>query len=163
MQSSQQSSGSSSSSGGGTDSEAVTPTSPSHLHSASTWTNWPEPPSSNDPAKTPTGVPPASDRPHTISTAYEKSHARPPLTAQTFEPPEQSVMLEQTSSDGSVSPYAVPCIVPPSDKKKETIYAKMADIKPPPPGPKMRARPVRAPVVPNFNLSQSEQSKYLRL
>ncbi|CAG9821314.1 unnamed protein product [Phaedon cochleariae] len=32
-----------------------------------------------------------SDRPHTISSAYEKGHQRPPLTVYTFQAPEQSI------------------------------------------------------------------------
>ncbi|XP_017093584.2 putative uncharacterized protein DDB_G0291608 isoform X20 [Drosophila bipectinata] len=33
-------------------------------------------------------LPPTADRPHTISTAYEKGHQRPPLTVYTFQNPE---------------------------------------------------------------------------
>ena len=173
--------GSSGGSSGGTDSEAATPTSPSHLsassNSASTWTNWPEPPAAGakadgtkgQPAAS-GGAPPGGDRPHTISTAYERSHTRPPITAQTFEPPDHPRLLEQKSSAASASPYAVPCIVPPSNaqqqqqQQQQAQYAalsrdKMADIKPPHPGPKMRARHVVPPMVPDFNMSHSDQSK----
>ncbi|XP_034652770.1 serine-rich adhesin for platelets isoform X15 [Drosophila subobscura] len=46
----------------------------------STW-----PPHSQDAVDT---LPPTADRPHTISTAYEKGHQRPPLTVYTFQNPE---------------------------------------------------------------------------
>ncbi|XP_020815509.1 homeotic protein female sterile isoform X9 [Drosophila serrata] len=46
----------------------------------STW-----PPHSQDVVDT---LPPTADRPHTISTAYEKGHQRPPLTVYTFQNPE---------------------------------------------------------------------------
>ena len=35
-------------------------------------------------------VPPMTDRPHTISTAYEKGHSRPSLQPYTFAPPHQN-------------------------------------------------------------------------
>ncbi|KAH8372734.1 hypothetical protein KR009_004170, partial [Drosophila setifemur] len=46
----------------------------------STW-----PPHSQDVVDT---LPPTADRPHTISTAYEKGHQRPPLTVYTYQNPE---------------------------------------------------------------------------
>ncbi|XP_026835262.1 AF4/FMR2 family member 4 isoform X7 [Drosophila erecta] len=48
--------------------------------SVSTW-----PPHSQDGVE---ALPPTADRPHTISTAYEKGHQRPPLTVYTFQNPE---------------------------------------------------------------------------
>ena len=133
FQSSLQESGS----GTGTDSGGTTP-SPSYPNStsASTWTNWPDPPGQTlQNQKHPVAN---YERPHTISSAYER-HARPALTAQTFEPPEghkleqqqqiqqnQNQQLQQTQqrstcqtapSTPSPSPYAVPCIVPPKGFK----------------------------------------------
>ncbi|XP_018562926.1 metastasis suppressor protein 1 isoform X2 [Anoplophora glabripennis] len=43
-----------------------------------------------------------SDRPHTISSAYEKGHQRPPLTVYTFQAPEQS--LSQPASPVTSNP-----------------------------------------------------------
>lgn len=58
-------------------------------HAVSTW-----PPHSQD------GVsPPAADRPHTISTTYEKGHQRPALTVYTFQNPE--TIMETTSTAAS--------------------------------------------------------------
>lgn len=183
-----------------TDSNSSTP-SPSHYSgppqtSASTWSNWPDPP--NQPAR------PGSasltlpfDRPHTISTAYER-HARPALTAQTFEPPEVSqvdrpvsatapstpspyavpvtqekpahhlsrhdqahmaIYASASSTTTTTSPYAAPCIVPPP--RPEMKVGETVGHKPPapPPGPKPRIKAVSPPVVPDFNSSQSDQSK----
>lgn len=48
---------------------------------SSTWTNWPNPPA--------TSRADTNNRPHTISSAYEKNHNRPALNAQLFEPPPQ--------------------------------------------------------------------------
>ena len=38
------------------------------------------------------GPPLLSDRPHTISSAYEKGHQRPALQPYTFNPPERTIM-----------------------------------------------------------------------
>ena len=54
------------------------------------------------------------ERPHTISTAYERSHARPALTAHTFEAPATSQTAPATPN-----PYAVPCIVPTKDSTSD--------------------------------------------
>ncbi|XP_017148165.1 AF4/FMR2 family member 4 isoform X26 [Drosophila miranda] len=64
----------------------------------STW-----PPHSQDVVDT---LPPTADRPHTISTAYEKGHQRPPLTVYTFQNPET---IHESGSgnginNGSVAP-----------------------------------------------------------
>ncbi|XP_018792693.1 PREDICTED: uncharacterized protein LOC108971223 isoform X15 [Bactrocera latifrons] len=71
--------------------QATTATSQSHA--VSTW-----PPHSQDAVPV---LPPASDRPHTISTAYEKGHQRPPLTVYTFQNPE--TILEGSGGSGSGS------------------------------------------------------------
>ncbi|XP_054740415.1 mucin-2 isoform X2 [Anastrepha obliqua] len=64
----------------------------SQSHAVSTW-----PPHSQDAVPV---LPPAADRPHTISTAYEKGHQRPPLTVYTFQNPE--TILEGSGGSGSI-------------------------------------------------------------
>ena len=44
--------------------------------------------------------PPMSDRPHTISSAYEKSHQRPLLQPYTFSPPDKTIMEEDERPNG---------------------------------------------------------------
>ena len=39
--------------------------------------------------------PPITDRPHTISSAYEKGHQRPSLQAYTFNPPDKTIPEEE--------------------------------------------------------------------
>lgn len=63
-------------------------TSTNPTHAVSTW-----PPHSQDAAS-------AADRPHTISTAYEKGHQRPALTVYTFQSPE--VITEPQKSPANV-------------------------------------------------------------
>lgn len=63
-------------------------------HAVSTW-----PPHIQDPVT-------SLDRPHTISTAYEKGHQRPPLTVYTFQNPDGS-----TNSDKQ----------PPTQKSPTTV------------------------------------------
>ncbi|CAH1125519.1 unnamed protein product [Ceutorhynchus assimilis] len=46
-----------------------------------------------------------SDRPHTISSAYEKGHSRPPLTVYTFQAPEQS-LSQPASPVTTITPTA---------------------------------------------------------
>lgn len=58
-------------------------TTTNQTHAVSTW-----PPHSQDPVT-------SLDRPHTISTAYEKGHQRPPLTVYTFQSPDGSTTNEQ--------------------------------------------------------------------
>ncbi|XP_055316561.1 DEP domain-containing protein DDB_G0279099 isoform X19 [Sitodiplosis mosellana] len=58
-------------------------TTTNQTHAVSTW-----PPHSQDPVT-------SLDRPHTISTAYEKGHQRPPLTVYTFQNPDGSTTTEQ--------------------------------------------------------------------
>ncbi|XP_020714718.1 homeobox protein 5 isoform X22 [Ceratitis capitata] len=67
-------------------------TATSQSHAVSTW-----PPHSQDAVPV---LPPAADRPHTISTAYEKGHQRPPLTVYTFQNPE--TILEGNGGSGSI-------------------------------------------------------------
>ena len=44
--------------------------------------------------------PPISDRPHTISSAYEKSHQRPLLQPYTFAPPDKTIPEEDERVNG---------------------------------------------------------------
>ena len=41
-----------------------------------------------------------NDRPHTISTAYEKGHQRPPLQPYTFTPPESTLTIPECDTEG---------------------------------------------------------------
>ncbi|XP_068147581.1 homeobox protein 5 isoform X15 [Drosophila tropicalis] len=66
-------------------------TSTNQTHAVSTW-----PPHSQDVVDT---LPPTADRPHTISTAYEKGHQRPPLTVYTFQNPET---IHESSGSGNM-------------------------------------------------------------
>ncbi|XP_062136184.1 protein naked cuticle isoform X23 [Drosophila sulfurigaster albostrigata] len=66
-------------------------------HAVSTW-----PPHSQDAVD---ALPPTADRPHTISTTYEKGHQRPPLTVYTFQNPET---IHESNSSGSLIPATVP-------------------------------------------------------
>ena len=45
-------------------------------------------------------MPPNAERPHTISTTYEKAHQRPPLTVYTFQNPET---IHENNSNGSLN------------------------------------------------------------
>ncbi|XP_016978714.1 flocculation protein FLO11 isoform X22 [Drosophila rhopaloa] len=67
---------------------------------ASTW-----PPHSQDVVDT---LPPTADRPHTISTAYEKGHQRPPLTVYTFQNPETIHESNSCLNNGSTAPNGQP-------------------------------------------------------
>lgn len=55
-----------------------------------------------------------NERPHTISSAYEKGHSRPPLTVYTFQAPEQS-LSQPASPVTSVTPTveSKPNLIPP--------------------------------------------------
>ncbi|KAG0724874.1 Metastasis suppressor protein 1 [Chionoecetes opilio] len=55
---------------------------PSPATTNATWPNLTDPSLQHKP------MPPLNDRPHTISSAYEKGRDRPPLTVYTFQPPE---------------------------------------------------------------------------
>ncbi|XP_046397580.1 protein MTSS 1 isoform X2 [Ischnura elegans] len=50
----------------------------------------------------------SGDRPHTISSAYERGHQRPPLTVYTFRPPSSTSSLDITLTPGSASQPASP-------------------------------------------------------
>ncbi len=156
-----------SSSGTSTESTGSTP-SPSYppgpqSTSASTWSNWPDPPNFPNRHEMQLNI----DRPHTISTAYECNHARPALTAQTFEPPEGHI---SHTAPPTPSPYAVPCIVPQTNRQSNIPDAKIYEApkiydtakiyeRPPSVGPKPRGKPVAPPMVPNFIQAQPDQSK----
>ena len=47
------------------------------------------------------GHPPLTDRPHTISSAYEKGHQRPVLQPYTFNPPERTIHEEEEGGKGA--------------------------------------------------------------
>lgn len=64
-------------------------TTTNQTHAVSTW-----PPHAQDPVT-------SLDRPHTISTAYEKGHQRPPLTVYTFQNPDESPSEKQSSTQKS--------------------------------------------------------------
>ncbi|KAK6185083.1 hypothetical protein SNE40_007400 [Patella caerulea] len=130
----------------GTDTpEQETPTTPNeHLASTpsanSTWNNWP-----NQPAAAAAKADP--NRPHTISSAYEKSHNRPALNKELFEPlPEATVELRNDPSkkgpgrshNSAPSPYARPS------------SATITKVQPvlPPLGPKPKPKAVACPRVP---------------
>ncbi|XP_050397331.1 protein MTSS 2 isoform X2 [Patella vulgata] len=130
----------------GTDTpEQETPTTPNeHLASTpsanSTWNNWP-----NQPAAAAAKADP--NRPHTISSAYEKSHNRPALNKELFEPlPEATVELRNDPSkkgpgrshNSTPSPYARPS------------SATITKVQPvlPPLGPKPKPKAVSCPRVP---------------
>ncbi|XP_043640449.1 mucin-4 isoform X6 [Drosophila teissieri] len=66
----------------------------------STW-----PPHSQDGVDT---LPPTADRPHTISTAYEKGHQRPPLTVYTFQNPETIHESGSCLNNGTAAPNGQP-------------------------------------------------------
>jgi len=111
-------------------------------------------------------------RPHTISSAYERSvHMRPSLGADTFTPlPMTSSGVPASRSrppsihgglpsvdpqSSSASPYAVPCIVPKHRRDMSAGGAKVADIyaRPALVGARsgsVRALPVATPTVPDF-------------
>ena len=142
----------------GTDTPDVdsTPSTPSGSYpntpsASSTWTNWPNPPNIGN-NKTESG------RPHTISSAYEKSHhSRPPLTSQLFEPPQQmategvgqstgeqhdvAVVKRERPHSGSSMPYSRP----------SAAINKMQPVLPPL-GPKPKSRAIAPPVVPPMGM-----------
>jgi len=110
-------------------------------------------------------------RPHTISSAYERSvHTRPSLGADTFtplpiatsgvpasrsRPPSIHGGLPSADLQASASPYAVPCIVPKHRRDMSAGGAKVADIyaRPALVGARsgsVRALPVATPTVPDF-------------
>lgn len=112
------------------------------------------------------------ERPHTISTAYERSASRPVLTSETYMAPElchhpqlQSHRPQSTyiggSSTGNDNPYAVPCLVP-KRRQVQSGEVKVADIYARPSlvsgtgyrTPNIRPLPVATPTVPDFGTGQ---------
>ncbi|XP_031636969.1 protein MTSS 2 isoform X13 [Contarinia nasturtii] len=75
-------------------------TTTNQTHAVSTW-----PPHSQDPVT-------SLDRPHTISTAYEKGHQRPPLTVYTFQNPDGSTTTTEQQHPVQKSPANVACRPP---------------------------------------------------
>lgn len=116
------------------------------------------------------------ERPHTISTAYERSASRPVLTSETYMAPElchhpqlqshqhrpQSTYIGgSSSSTGNDNPYAVPCLVP-KRRQVQSGEVKVADIYARPSlvsgtgyrTPNIRPLPVATPTVPDFGTGQ---------
>jgi len=106
----------------------------------------------------------ADNRPHTISSAYERtSHSRPVLSADIFMPPPSNGQSRppsvhgtlNTSSSTNASPYAVPCIVPKRRDTSVTGGVKVADIYARPSlvgarASSARVLPVATPTVPDM-------------
>ncbi|XP_063441011.1 protein MTSS 1-like isoform X6 [Mytilus trossulus] len=119
---------------------------------SSTWTNWP-----NQPITT---KPDTNIRPHTISSAYEKNHTRPALSAQLFEPPlqesaeDEEVQMRHPHKKKTHSIAESPYTRPPS-----ASINKMQPVLPPlAPKPKVKAVPP-----PKIPLSDAEQPAYVNL
>ncbi|KAF2898274.1 hypothetical protein ILUMI_07897 [Ignelater luminosus] len=68
-----------------------------------------------------------SDRPHTISSAYEKGHQRPPLTVYTFQAPDQSLSQPASPVTGVTPTDSTPTATPQSP----ALSIKSAQNKPP--------------------------------
>ena len=131
-------------------------------------TDWPEVESANTSQSFPPFPSTVDQRPHTISSAYERTaHARPSLSADTFtpltsggptsrsRPPSIHGGLPSTGPPSSASPYAVPCIVPKHRRDMSAGGAKVADIYARPAligsrSNSIRAVPVATPTVPDF-------------
>lgn len=124
------------------DSQSSTP-SDNTPSASSTWTNWPNPPNTNSKSE--------DNRPHTISSAYEKTHNRPALSASLFEPPsemaeEEDVQMRNkikkersnSSSSSGSGHYARP---------QSATINKMQPVLPPL-APKPKSRAVPPPKVP---------------
>ncbi|XP_052231063.1 protein MTSS 1-like isoform X6 [Dreissena polymorpha] len=144
-----------------------TPSTPSENYpntpsATSTWTNWPNAP--NTSVKTENG------RPHTISSAYEKSHTRPALSSQLFEPPPQQGSLQnQSQSEGQIEGQGqAEQRLLKRDRPHSTMTmpytrpaAQINKMQPvlPPLGPKPKSRAVAPPRVPSIG----EQPVYANL
>jgi hypothetical protein len=114
----------------------------------------------------------ADNRPHTISSAYERtSHSRPALSADMFVPPPSTTQSRPPSVHGSInsagsnnaSPYAVPCIVPKRRDTSVTGGVKVADIYARPSlvgarASSARVLPVATPTVPDMPSGTIPQS-----
>lgn len=83
-----------------------------------------------------------SDRPHTISSAYEKGHSRPPLTVYTFQAPDQS--LSQPASP-------VTSVTPTSEIKTNTV---------PPKSPSLSMKSLSKPPLPTVCIWNSLLQTY---
>lgn len=129
-------------------------------------------------ARDPSGHSAHFDRPHTISTAYERSSSRPTITSETYMAPDlcrpPSLQPHQhhrpassyagnagSLSRGDDNPYAVPCVIPKrrptqsGDVKVADIYARPSLVS----GtgyrtPNIRPLPVATPTVPEFGTGQ---------
>ena len=133
--------------------------------------DWPEVELGNTSQSFPPVPSTVDQRPHTISSAYERAgHARPSLGADTFtplpitqsggatsrsRPPSIHGGLPLAGPPSSASPYAVPCIVPKHRRDMSAGGAKVADIyaRPALVGARsgsVRALPVATPTVPDF-------------
>ncbi|CAH1720325.1 unnamed protein product [Chironomus riparius] len=75
-------------------------TATSQSHAISTW----PPPTQESVSNT--------DRPHTISTAYERGHQRPALTVYTFQNPDQNISENSGNSTSQKSPANISCRPP---------------------------------------------------
>lgn len=125
------------------DSQSSTP-SDNTPSASSTWTNWPNPPNTNSKSE--------DNRPHTISSAYEKTHNRPALSASLFEPPsemaeEEDVQMRNrkkersnSSSSSGSGHYARP---------QSATINKMQPVLPPL-APKPKSKAVPPPKVPTL-------------
>ncbi|XP_021359519.1 metastasis suppressor protein 1-like isoform X2 [Mizuhopecten yessoensis] len=120
---------------------------------SSTWTTWPNPPNP--------GAKPEAQRPHTISSAYEKSQKRPALSSKLFEPLlqegddqplEQPVLRHErsNSTSDSVNPYLRP--------QSATINKLQPML--PPLAPKPKSRAVAPPKLP---IAGDSQALYVNL
>ncbi|XP_045194003.2 protein MTSS 2-like isoform X2 [Mercenaria mercenaria] len=137
-----------------------TPSTPSENYpntpsATSTWTNWPNPPIAGGKSE--------PGRPHTISSAYEKTHSRPALSSQLFEPPQQGateVSKPEDQHDATVikreRPHSTMSV--PYSRQSASI-TKMQPVLPPL-GPKPKSRAVAPPKVPP---SIGEQPVYANL
>ncbi|XP_074644500.1 protein MTSS 1-like isoform X14 [Tubulanus polymorphus] len=136
-----------------TSSEASTPSSPypGPGSAQSTWTNWPENPQQK------TTESQQAERPHTISSAYERTYARPPLTSQTFEPPDANggsnaktptnAEMEGSSAPTTPSQYARPVL---GVRRTSTSIRDSMVPDRPPLGPKPKPKAVAPPIVPGM-------------
>ncbi|KAJ8303508.1 hypothetical protein KUTeg_019904 [Tegillarca granosa] len=136
------------------DSTSSTP-SDSTPSASSTWTNWPNPPN--------TGTKDDSARPHTISSAYEKAHARIPLTAQLFKPPIHDLIetKEEEVVQRRVVKHEKSKSVSDADPYPRPVSATINKLQPvlPPLAPKPKPKAVPPPKVP----STGEQPTYVNL
>ncbi|XP_064640271.1 protein MTSS 2-like isoform X3 [Lineus longissimus] len=151
-------------------SEASTPSSEpcpgGPASSASTWTNWPEPP--NQKATSNHGP---VERPHTISSAYEKNHSRPSLSSQTFEPPDPGLLDKsaKTPTNNDQEDRSLTAPSTPSQYARPIVTVRRGSIRDslvqdrPPVGPKPKAKPVALPMVPTSIAYQDSAPIYVNM